>query len=77
MEQNSEYWKEELNKCKNGTGTMTGKEYYYYNYYLIDGKLPEVRDVVGLFFKHIKEIEKAEKEGKKVIYRTRRYKINS
>lgn len=48
-------WKEELLRCKNGYKDMSGEEYFFYNYFKINGKLPNKKTHPHKRFKEHRE----------------------
>lgn len=53
--------KTELDRCLNGCtvdgNKLTGKHYFYLNYFKIDDKLPEYKSKDDYFFRHVGQIK--------------------
>ena len=48
-------WEVELERCRNGVGDMSGHEYFYYNYFTVDGKRPAAGSYSGIDFSRYRD----------------------
>lgn len=61
---NQKHWEEELERCKNGYEDMSGEEYFFYNYFRINGELPNKEIYTREKFKEHQENIKSLRETK-------------